>query len=235
MLRVAIVEDDAGYANQLTEFLDRYGTENGKEIHSTIFRDGLDIVEDYQPAWDIILLDIEMPLLDGMSAAERIRALDTSVILIFITNMAQYAIKGYQVDAMDFVLKPINYYAFNMKLQKACRVLAERSTASLMIHTEGGTRKLLVSSIRYIEVADHRLIYHSTEGDFEMFGSLKELEATLGKDFARCNHCYLVHLKYVDGIQADNVILGQDTLKISRTKKKEFVQRVSDYYRFGGR
>lgn len=180
MLRVAIVEDDAGYANQLTEFLDRYGTENGKEIHSTIFRDGLDIVEDYQPAWDIILLDIEMPLLDGMSAAER-------------------------------------------------------STASLMIHTEGGTRKLLVSSIRYIEVADHRLIYHSTEGDFEMFGSLKELEATLGKDFARCNHCYLVHLKYVDGIQADNVILGQDTLKISRTKKKEFVQRVSDYYRFGGR
>lgn len=235
MLRVAIVEDDAGYANQLTEFLNRYGKENDEEIHRTIFRDGLDIVEDYQPIWDIILLDIEMPLLDGMSAAERIRSLDPSVILIFITNMAQYAIKGYEVDAMDFVLKPVNYFAFNMKLRKACRVLRERSTASVLVPADGGTRKLPVSSIRYIEVADHRLIYHSIEGNFEMFGSLKDLEATLGKDFARCNHCYLVHLKYVDGIQADNVILGQDTLKISRTKKKEFVQRVSDYYRFGGR
>lgn len=235
MLRIAVVEDNPDQANQLVQYLERYGTEHHEDIHSAVFRDGLDIVEEYQPVWDIILLDIEMPLLDGMSAAERIRALDPSVILIFITNMAQYAIKGYEVDAMDFVLKPINYYAFTMKLQKACRVLAQRSTASLMVHTESGTRKLLVSSIRYIEVADHRLIYHSTQGDFEMFGSLKELESTLGKDFARCNHCYLVHLKYVDGIQADDVILGQDVLKISRTKKKEFVQRVSDYYRFGGR
>ena len=133
MLRVAIVEDDAGYANQLTEFLNRYGKENDEEIHLTIFRDGLDIVEDYQPVWDIILLDIEMPLLDGMSAAERIRALDPAVILIFITNMAQYAIKGYEVDAMDFVLKPVNYFAFNMKLHKACRVLGERSTASVLV------------------------------------------------------------------------------------------------------
>lgn len=235
MLHVAIVEDDLACANKLVQFLERYGKENGKDIRSTVFHDGLDIVENYAPVWDIILLDIEMPLMDGMTAAERIRTLDTTVILIFITNMAQYAIKGYEVDAMDFVLKPVNYYAFNMKLQKACRVLAERSTAYVMVPANSGTRKLLLSLIRYIEVADHRLIYHSTEGIFEMFGSLKEVEATLGKDFARCNHCYLVNLKYVDGIQADNVILGQDTLKISRTKKKEFVQRVSDYYRYGGR
>lgn len=235
MLRVAIVEDDAGYANQLAEFLNRYGMENGEEIHRTIFQDGLDIVEDYQPIWDIILLDIEMPLLDGMSAAERIRALDPDVILIFITNMAQYAIKGYEVDAMDFVLKPINYFAFSMKLRKACRVLGERSTASILVHTDGGTRKLPVVSLRYIEVRDHRLIYHSTQGDFEMFGSLKELESSLGRDFARCNHCYLVHLRFVDGVQADNVLVGKERLKISRTRKKVFMQQLSDYYRFGGR
>lgn len=235
MLRIAVVEDDSAYANQLTDFLERFGKDSNKDIQSTVFHDGIDIVEDYQPVWDIILLDIEMPLLDGISAAERIRTLDSSVILIFITNMAQYAIKGYEVDAMDFVLKPINYYAFKMKLQKACRILAGRSTASVLIHVGADTRKLLVSSIRYIEVVDHRLIYHSTEGRFETFGSLKDLETSLGGNFVRCNHCYLVHLRFVDGIQADNVLLGQESLKISRTKKKDFMQRLSDYYRFGGR
>ncbi len=235
MRRVAIVEDDAEYADQLVEFLDRYGLESKEEMHSTIFRNGLNIVEDYQPVWDIILLDIEMPMLDGMTAAERIRVLDPDVILIFITNMAQYAIKGYEVDAMDFVLKPVNYYAFRMKLRKALRVLGERSTASVLVRTENGTRKLPVSSLRYVEVRDHRLIYHSTQGDFEMFGSLKELESTLGRDFARCNHCYLVHLRFVDGVQEDNVLVGGDALKISRTRKKAFMQQLSDYYRFGGR
>lgn len=235
MLRIAVVEDDANQANQLVQYLERYGTENQVEIRSAVFRDGLDIVEDYSPVWDIILLDIEMPLLDGMTAAERIRTLDPDVILIFITNMAQYAIKGYEVDAMDFVLKPVNYYAFRMKLHKACRVLGERSTASILVHTEGGTRKLPVSSLRYVEVRDHRLIYHSTQGNFELFGSLKELESTLGRDFARCNHCYLVHLRFVDGVQEDNVLVGGDTLKISRTRKKAFMQQLSDYYRFGGR
>ena len=235
MRRVAIVEDDAEYADQLVEFLDRYRLESKEEMHSTIFRNGLNIVEDYQPVWDIILLDIEMPMLDGMTAAERIRVLDPDVILIFITTMAQYAIKGYEVDAMDFVLKPVNYYAFRMKLRKALRVLGERSTASVLVRTENGTRKLPVSSLRYVEVRDHRLIYRSTQGDFEMFGSLKELESTLGRDFARCNHCYLVHLRFVDGVQEDNVLVGGDALKISRPRKKAFMQQLSDYYRFGGR
>lgn len=235
MLRIAVVEDDAGQAGQLVQYLERYGTENGEDIRSTVFRDGLDIVEDYQPVWDIILLDIEMPLLDGMTAAERIRALDPTVILIFITNMAQYAIKGYEVNALDFVLKPVNYYAFRMKLHKASRVLGERSTASVLVHADGGTRKLPISSLRYIEVRDHRLIYHSTEGDFALFGSLKELESSLGQNFARCNHCYLVHLRFVDGVQGDSVLVGEDALKISRTRKKAFMQQLSDYYRFGGR
>lgn len=235
MLRIAVVEDDAGQAGQLVQYLERYGTENQEEIRNAVFPDGLDIVEDYQPVWDIILLDIEMPLLDGMAAAERIRALDPSVILIFITNMAQYAIKGYEVDAMDFVLKPVNYYAFSMKLHKARRILGERSAASVLVHTSQGTRKLPVSSLRYIEVRDHRLIYHTAEGDFEEFGSLEALENALGQDFARCNHCYLIHLRFVDAVQADSVLVGNDALKISRTRKKAFMQQLSDYYRFGGR
>ena len=93
--------------------------ENGVSIELNIFTDGKQIVFDYEPVYDIILMDIEMPGLDGMSAAEKIRETDRDVIIIFITNMAQYAIKGYQVRARSYILKPVNYYSFEMELKEA--------------------------------------------------------------------------------------------------------------------
>lgn len=205
------------------------------DIRTQCFCNGMEIAEGYTPVYDIIFLDIEMPLLDGMSAAEHIRQKDPDVILVFITNLAQYAIRGYGVNALDYVLKPIGYAAFAMKLQKACRILAGRETRYVLLTDEQESRKISVSNIRYIEVANHQLIYHTTEGDFFQFGTLRKLEDELGDSFARCNHCYLINLAYVDGTREDFVLLGGDTLKISRAKKKQFMQMLSDYCRFGGR
>lgn len=235
MLRVAVVEDDQNYAAQVIGYLERFAQENQLEIRTQRFQDGMEIAEGYKPIYDIIFLDIEMPLLDGMSTAEHIRRKDPDVLLIFITNLAQYAIRGYGVNALDYVLKPVSYAAFAMKMQKACRILAERETRYVLLTDEQESRKVSVSNIRYIEVADHQLIYHTTEGDFREFGTLRKLEDELGDSFARCNHCYLVNLRYVDGTSEDCVLVGKDALKISRAKKKQFMQMLSNYYRFGGR
>lgn len=235
MIHIAVVEDDQNYADQIKGYLDRFAQENKMDIRTQCFCNGMEIAEGYTPVYDIIFLDIEMPLLDGMSAAEHIRQKDPDVILVFITNLAQYAIRGYSVNALDYVLKPIGYAAFAMKLQKACRILAGRETRYVLLTDEQESRKISVSNIRYIEVADHQLIYHTTEGDFFQFGTLRKLEDELGDSFARCNHCYLINLAYVDGTREDCVLLGADTLKISRAKKKQFMQMLSDYCRFGGR
>jgi len=235
MIHIAVVEDDQNYADQIKGYLDRFAQENKMDIRTQCFCNGMEIAEGYTPVYDIIFLDIEMPLLDGMSAAEHIRQKDPDVILVFITNLAQYAIRGYGVNALDYVLKPIGYAAFAMKLQKACRILAGRETRYVLLTDEQESRKISVSNIRYIEVANHQLIYHTTEGDFFQFGTLRKLEDELGDSFARCNHCYLINLAYVDGTREDFVLLGGDTLKISRAKKKQFMQMLSDYCRFGGR
>ena len=109
MLQIAIVEDEADLAQQTKDNVVRYLNEHGLEGNIAVFNDGMDIAENYKPIWDILLLDIEMPLLDGMSAAQKIREQDATVVMIFITRMAKYAIKGYEVDALDFILKPITY------------------------------------------------------------------------------------------------------------------------------
>ena len=97
MIKIAIVEDEAAVRDQLTDYVRRYTRQYGTEFEVTCFTDGDEILENYRPAFDIIFLDVEMKRLNGMETAQRIRELDDDVLLIFITNMAQYAIKGYSV------------------------------------------------------------------------------------------------------------------------------------------
>ena len=235
MLRIAIVEDSQLDACQLETLAQQYAKEYGTELEVKRFFTGMEIAEQYKPVWDIIFLDIDMPQLDGMSAAEHIRSQDPEVILIFVTNMAQYAIRGYEVDALAFLLKPVSYGAFHMKMRKAQRILASRSTQSVLLMVEGKTVKLDAADVYYVEVQDHQLIYHTRNGEYRMFGSLRSVEKQFSQGFARCNQCYLINLRHVDGVQEDGVQVGADTLKISRARKKEFMQNLSDYYRFGGR
>ena len=127
MIRVAIVEDDAEVQGVLQEYVRRYTRQYGTEFEVTLFADGVDILDDYRAVYDIIFLDVEMKHLDGMTTAERIRQMDAEVILIFITNMAQYAIRGYSVGALDYVLKPVSYYAFSQRLGRAVERVARRA------------------------------------------------------------------------------------------------------------
>ena len=147
MIRVAIVEDDAEVQGVLQEYVRRYTRQYGTEFEVTVFADGVDILEDYRAVYDIIFLDVEMKHLDGMTTAERIRQMDADVILIFITNMAQYAIRGYSVGALDYVLKPVPYFAFSQQLLKAVARLEKRAKRYLTVPVEGGLRAALPQTI----------------------------------------------------------------------------------------
>ena len=100
MLRIAIVEDEENYISVLKDYLERYKRESGEQIEVTVYHDGDEIAAFYKAQFDIILMDIEMKFIDGMTAAEEIRKSDASVAIIFITNAPQYAIRGYEVGAL---------------------------------------------------------------------------------------------------------------------------------------
>ena len=91
-------------------------------------------------------MDVEMKFMDGMSAAEEIRKIDTEVVIIFITNMAQYAIRGYAVDALDYVLKPVSYFAFSQRLNRAISRMKKRETKIIMVNMKGGMVRINVAA-----------------------------------------------------------------------------------------
>lgn len=231
MVSIAIVEDSRAYTETLQGYLERYGTEYQMELRIRNFYDGLAFLDSYHPDFDILLMDIEMPLLDGMSAAQRVRKVDSNVVIMFITSMAQYAVKGYEVGALDFILKPVSYTVFSQKLQKAIR-LAERNRQAYLLLPVGGVQtRVLIPSILYAEVSGHHLQVYTETGPQHVSLPLRELETRLaGYPFAKCNQCYLVNLRHVEEFRGNVVVVGGHMLQISRPRRKEFQLALTNYY-----
>lgn len=230
MIRVAVVEDEAVYAAQLREYLARYAAQSGEALEVCCFSDGDEIVEGYRAQYDIILLDVQMKFMDGMTAAEEIRRRDPEVVIIFITNMAQYAIRGYAVDALDYVLKPVSYFAFSQRLDRAIARMKKRARRYMTIAVKGGALKLDIARIRYVESQGHNLVFHTDEGDHVAAGTMKEAEEKLtGQGFFRCNKGYLVNLEQVDGVRDGCALVRGEALLISRPRKNEFLEALANF------
>ena len=230
MINLAIVEDEDTYAAQLTEFVEKYQTESGNYFKITRFRDGDEIANGYRSQFDIILMDIEMKLMDGMTAAEEIRRLDQDVVIMFITNMTSYAIRGYQVDALDYVVKPVSYFAFSQKLDRAIGRIRKSSSNIISIDMPTGVKKLDIDNIFYIESEGHNLNFYTSGGQFTIRAKLSDFEQQLSPyNFFRSNKGYLVNLKYVDGVENGACLIAGKQLLISRARKNDFMSALTDY------
>ncbi len=231
MIRIAIVEDEEYYVNQLTGYLEEYRKSESCEFDVTVYRDGDTITSEYKAQFDIILMDIQMKFVDGMTAAEEIRKMDSEVVIIFITNMTQYAIRGYEVDALDYILKPVSYFAFSEKLKRAILKLKKRKRSYIMLNVKGGIMRVDAADIYYLESSGHTLIYHTSGGDYFTSGTMKAAEEELsGLGFSRGNKCYLINLEHVDGIQDKCAVVKGENLQISRPRMNAFMQDLTKYW-----
>lgn len=230
MIKIAVAEDEDSCVETVKEFIADYSKEKGILIDIDIFHNGEQLVFNYQPDYDIILMDIEMPGMDGMTAAEKIREKDKDVIIIFITNMAQYAIQGYRVRARSYILKPVNYYGFTLELSDAIASLDKKKEESILIQGEDGLLRVRLGEILYLESQKHMIIFHTKERVLQMRATMKEMEKRLGRSyFVRCNVSYLVNLTHVSGIEGDMVIIGNERVPVSRQKRKTFLAALSEY------
>lgn len=230
MIKIAIVEDDKSYIATLRNYISRFMKEKGIAIDVDVFQDGNKVVFNYEPVYDIVMMDIEMPGMDGMTAAAQIRRVDEAVIIIFITNMAQYAIQGYKVHARSYILKPVNYYSFALELHEAISSLSKKVDQFLLLSVEEGKQKIQIGDILYVESQKHIMQIHTRTRVMEIRDTMKNMEEKLKEYyFVRCNVSYLVNLAYVSSIVGDMVVVEGDRLPISRQKRKNFIAALTKY------
>lgn len=229
---VAVVEDDESEYLSIKSCLERFSAESGGEnrFECAHFCDAEALLHNYKPIYDIVLMDIGLPNLNGFEASKKLRNKDPSVLLIFVTNLSQFAVAGYEVSAFDFIVKPVKYGTLRLKLLRALQKLEATDDKKISVPSSDGMRVILVSSIKYVEVMNHDLVYHTTAGDVKSYGSLNKVQAVLPSNrFARCNSCYLVNLKFVTDIKDYSVFVAGEEIAISRAKKKDFLSAVAGY------
>ncbi|MBE7087142.1 MAG: response regulator transcription factor [Clostridiales bacterium] len=231
MIRIAIVEDENKSAETLNDFIQSYGSANGISFTVSRFNNAVDFLTGYKPVYDLVFMDILMPNLSGMDAARKLRQIDAKTLLIFVTNLAQYAVKGYEVDALDFIVKPVMYQDFCLKMKKAIKLVQINEDREFVITQSGGMRRISTKNIFFVEVAGHKLIYHTSDGEITGYGSLSETEEKLrADDFLRCNSCYLVNPKHIVSVKKYDVVMSNGAvLQISQPKKKKFMSDFAEW------
>ncbi len=229
MIRIAVVDDNKEDALALISYIEMYAEKQSVEVNIEYFDSGTLFISNYTASFDLIFLDIIMPDTNGMKVAEKLRKVDKSTKLIFVSNMAKFAVKGYEVDALSYMLKPINYADVESKLNKVLALIENADKELVIKLMGGGVKKVSVKSIYFVEVAGHKISYHFKEDTTTVHGSLSKIEEELYHDgFLRCNNCYLVNPRYIKMVDGYDVTMSNgEQLRISHPRKKKFMEELA--------
>lgn len=230
MIKIALVEDEKNWAETFETYVGRFSLENKMAMKLECFSDARSFLEESGSGFDAVFMDIGLPGVNGMDAAKKLRAKDKNIAIVFVTNMVQFALNGYEVDALDYIVKPVPYFAFSVKMRRVVERISSRKETTIWIKTESGMQGISSAELKYVEIIRHYAIYHTLPGNYKARAVIKNIEASLADyDFVRCNHCYLVNLKYVKGINGYTVNVGGEELLISHPRRKDFVRSLNDY------
>ena len=235
MTSMLIVEDEKPAADALLALVRRY-----EESRSMTF--DVDVVGaafelwDASRTYDICLLDIQLPGINGMEAAELLRSQHRVTSIIFVTDLAQYAVRGYEVDALGFLVKPATFAGLSMNLDRAMREVAQGTNRTLTVPTGDGFRSVPLSQVPPLEVRTHDLVYHTVDGAaLRARGSLAQVERELADaPMVRVSRYCLANMALITSVLGDEVtVAGGAALHITRGHKKEIELALARY--LGGR
>ena len=224
MFTVAIVENEKADALLLKDYLKKYAGELQIPAEIRIYASGQAFLDAYQPDLSLILMDIEMPVKSGMEAAKTLRTFDKGTPLVFITNIAKYAIQGYSVGAMDYILKPVHYADLKIRLERI-REMNGFSAEQIVLPYQMQYHIFQPNEVYYVESFSHAIVFHTKKGDFPARKSMNEWEKTLKPfGFSRCSNSYLVNLRLISEIRGNSIMIDKAEIPLSRARKKDFLQ-----------
>ena len=231
-INAIICDDDPASLEQMNGYLRKLCRQYGAEVNSIFCTDGDMLLNRYQEKTDLLFLDVEMPLLDGIRAAEQIREKDEKVIIVFMSRFEKYAVKGYYAGAWRYLLKPVSWEDFSREMEKPVQKLLKEKDRILSVKNDRGMYAIPVDNIYYLEVNTKKNVdIHLEEEVIEAYKTLASIEIQLPEEnFFRCHNSFLVNLDHIAKAENGFIYLRNgERAELSRRRRKEFLEKYMDY------
>lgn len=231
MIKIAICDDEPVMVQEITNQLSEYM--NGKHITSYCvnrFSDGRSLLESGCD-FDVIFLDIQMERPDGMETAKMLRQQGNHSLLIFVTVLKECVFGAFEVEAFDYLIKPLDSGHFVRTMDRLVRSLQQRGAKSIVVRRGTSCEVILLAEIVYCEVQGRKIYIHKTDGKIiGYYDKLDDLEQRVDRRFFRCHRSYLVNLEYVRGCNGGQVLLPQSNkIPVSRLRERDLTQALLRY------
>lgn len=227
MLQIAVVDDERNIISEITQKLEQYFSGQSVLYRVHPFGNGQDFLT-HEQTFDIIFLDIQINGLSGMDVAKALRKAGVKSAIIFITVLHEYVYDAFEVEASDFLLKPLNDLRFTRTMDRICNNLQHTDYKCLSLISKGNTCKLLrLKDIYYCEAVNHRIEIHMNGTVHECTLKMRELSEQLDSRFFLCHRSYFVNLDFVVGYSDGQAILTNgEKIPVSRLRGQEFSKAV---------
>jgi DNA-binding LytR/AlgR family response regulator len=220
MLQLAVCDDEKVFRSDLRKIL---GTELelcGIDYHISEFTSGEELIAGLEKAdCQILFLDIEMKGIDGVEAARRLRETKRQMEIVFVTSYADFVFQGYEVRALNYILKPYEPEKIAAVLHTALEALDIEAEKYYVIDQRGGSIRVPLSSVKYFSSERRTVHAVTTEREYTFYEKLSDLETELPDTFVRIHNRYLVHLKYLEAVRQNTAVVDGEELPVSRSCK----------------
>lgn len=218
MLHLAICDDEKIYRNDLRKIISTELDLFGIPYHITEYASGEELLSGSEATdYQIIFLDIEMKKLDGINTAKELRKQESPSVIIFVTSHPDFVFQGYEVRALNYIMKPYEPEKIKSVLLTAIDELEITSEKYYVIEQRNRQIRVPLSSVKYF-ASDKRIIHMVTSDiTYDFYGKLSDIETGLSDAFIRIHNRYLIHLKYLEQISGNSAIVDGETFPISRS------------------
>ena len=232
-VKIGILEDELNEQQITLKLVYDFFNSNNIECECFVENNAKDFLKHNFENIDLILLDIIMVgELNGFDVAKKIREQNKRITIIFLTKTVQYAVKGYQVEAFDYMVKPLIYEDFSLKMQVFLKKLINKGRKTHVFKCKDSIVRLKERDILYIDIYKHYLTIYSTEGTYVTRGTMGEIGKELSNVFSRCSsNCY-INLMHLDEIKKDDAIVNGKCIKITAKYKNKFLEDIALYFMY---